>query len=79
MSFELNHQEWLTTPEAAEALGVSHHTLRRWANRDQILKAGEHFMYGPHRNSSKRWRVAAIKQLMLARGVMGYSTSRPDR
>jgi hypothetical protein len=79
MSFEIDANEWVTTPHAAKALGVAPLTLKRWADRDQFLKAGEHFMWGPHHNSARRWRVEAVKAALHARGARGYSTAKPER
>ena len=76
MSFELDPQVWLTTPQAAKALGVHADTLKRWADREQILKVGDHYMFGPHKNSPRRWEITAIKQTVLKRRALGYSLTR---
>lgn len=54
-----HHQpEWLPTSQAALALGVSPCTLKRYANRDGILKEGTHYRRGPHVNTAMLWHVA---------------------
>ncbi|QPN61965.1 helix-turn-helix domain-containing protein [Synechococcus sp. CBW1004] len=49
--------DWLPTPQAAQLLGISHSTLKRYASRDRLLEEGTHFRRGPHANTPLLWHV----------------------
>ncbi len=49
--------EWLPTTQAAQLLGVSGCTLKRYAKRDAILEEGTHWRRGPHTNTALVWHV----------------------
>ncbi|MEI6359507.1 MAG: hypothetical protein WCO50_04170 [Synechococcus sp. ELA619] len=49
--------EWLPTAQAAQALGISTCTLKRYARRDGLLQEGSHFRRGPHANTALVWNV----------------------
>ena len=42
---------------AAQLLGISHCTLKRYAKRDGLLQEGIHFRRGPHNNTALLWNV----------------------
>jgi hypothetical protein len=56
-SLSANSPEWLPTAQAAQHLGISSCTLKRYAKRDAILQEGTHYHRGPHRNTSLLWHV----------------------
>lgn len=60
--------DWLPTGQAAQQLGVSACTLKRYAKRDGILEEGTHFRHGVHANSPKVWHVKRCFQA-LSRGI----------
>ncbi len=65
---------WLPTGAAALALGVSADSLKRYANRHEILIEGKHFRRGAFPNSPIVWHVPACLQALTHRGM-----NRPGR
>jgi hypothetical protein len=52
-------EKWLPGLRAAQELGVSKTSLKRWADQG-ILSEGKHFARGPHPTSPTRWEVVGI-------------------
>ena len=59
---------WLPTGRAAQLLGCSPDTLKRYAIRDEFLISGEHWRRGPHANSPWVWNVPACEEAIRWRG-----------
>ena len=54
---------WLNTGVAAQQLGVSAYTLRRWRHDPRLnLKEGIHYRPGVYNNSPTTWDVEAVRQ-----------------
>ncbi|KAF0655016.1 hypothetical protein L107_00815 [Cyanobium sp. Copco_Reservoir_LC18] len=67
-----HHEElWLPTSQAARALGISPHTLKRYADRDGFLIEGTHCRRGPYPNSPRVWEVNGCRQAMSWRQCHG--------
>lgn len=66
-----NDDMWLRTGEAAHALGVSEDTLKRYAQQDEFLIEGVHWVRGLHLNSPILWNVPACEEAILWRGRRG--------
>ena len=68
-------ETWLSTRQAANALGISEWSLRRYAdNRTGFLTKGEHFRKGPHRTSKTAWHMEKVKEAMLQQGYVFFSS-----
>lgn len=67
----LTHQLWLPTGLAANTLGVSGITLKRYADRDGFLIEDKHWRRGPHPNSPRVWEINACRAAITRRGRHG--------
>ena len=66
----MKNQSWLPTKAAADALGVSPDTLKRYRETaGGFLEGGKHYNLGPTLNSPITWSVEAIRQAFHARGM----------
>jgi len=61
--------DWLPSPEAARALGVSLRTLKRYGAADGFLVPGQHWISGAFANSPTRWDVPACREVIHRRGI----------
>jgi hypothetical protein len=61
---------WLSTPAAALSLGLSPATLKRYADRDQILIEGNHWRSGLYRNSPRVWDVETCRKVLTHHGMV---------
>ena len=52
-------EQWLRTPQAAIACGVSERTLKRL--RGDVLEEGIHYQAGFSTNSAFRWEVNGVR------------------
>jgi hypothetical protein len=64
---------WLSTPAAALSLGLSPSTLKRYADRDQILIEGSHWRSGLYRNSPRVWDVESCRMVLTHHGMIRRS------
>lgn len=62
-------QQFLTTPKAAVALGISTWTLRRWTREGQLERDVHWKPRGPFHNSVKVFDIEAVRNWM---GTQGY-------
>lgn len=60
--------EWLPTGLAAQILGVSADSLKRYADRDCFLIEGKHWRKGPHFNSPRVWHIPGCIEALSYRG-----------
>jgi len=60
--------EWLRTGLAARELGVHETTLKNYADRDQFLIEGVHWIYGVHANSPRLWDLPKCRDALAYRG-----------
>jgi len=63
-SFLPNPEHWAYTVPAAQRLGLSAHTLKRYA-RAELFVFGEHYRPGVYRNSPWIWNLPACAERML--------------
>ena len=56
-------ERWLPSAKAAEALGISKVTLRRWAEFG-LLAEGQHYRKGLHPTSPWVWEVTSIVKVV---------------
>lgn len=59
---------WLPTGQAARELGISPDSLKRYADRDEVLVLGEHWRHGVHSNSPRVWNLPLCLQALNRRG-----------
>lgn len=59
---------WLPTGQAAQSLGVSMRTLKRYADTNHLLIEGKHWRFGPLANSPRQWNVDACTNALFYRG-----------
>jgi len=75
------HSEWLPTPEAARALGISPDTLKR--RRDHVggyLSQGRHWrLKTESANSAILWRVDLIRAELDKRGAVNARNAQLER
>lgn len=64
----LLHERWLPTGQAAQFLGVSPRTLKRYADIHVFLIEGQHWRRGPLCNSPRLWDVDACIAALSYRG-----------
>ncbi|MCT0201692.1 MAG: hypothetical protein N3Z28_04080 [Synechococcaceae cyanobacterium MAG-AL2] len=70
--------QWLPTPLAARALGVSTRTLKRYGHPEVgFLVPGVHWVAGPFANSTLRWDVETCRQVLHHRGMRVIGDVRP--
>jgi hypothetical protein len=70
--------QWLPTPLAARALGISPRTLKRYSNSgDGFLVPGVHWVAGPYANSPIRWDVEACREVLHHRGMKAIAEANP--
>ena len=66
----MKNQYWLPTKAAADALGISTDSLKRYRETaGGFLEGGTHYIVGPSINSPITWSVEAIRQAFHARGM----------
>ena len=61
-------EQWLRTPQAAIACGVSERTLKRL--RGDVLEEGIHYQAGFSSNSSYLWEVRSVREKLAWRGMI---------
>ena len=61
-------EQWLRTPQAAIACGVSERTLKRL--RDDVLEEGIHYQVGFSSNSAYLWEVQSVRAKLAWRGMI---------
>ena len=61
-------EQWLRTPQAAIACGVSERTLKRL--RDEVLEEGIHYQPGFSSNSAFLWEVNGVRAKLAYRGMI---------
>ena len=61
-------EQWLRTPQAAIACGVSERTLKRL--RGDVLEEGVHFQAGFSTNSAFLWEVNGVRAKLAWRGMI---------
>ena len=72
-------REWLPSPLAARALGISLRTLKRYGNPDTgFLIPGVHWAAGPYANSPTCWDVEACRAVLHHRGIQARQEMRPE-
>ena len=71
------NETWLSTREAARALGISEWSLRRYANADTgFLLEGKHFKKGRYRTSKTAWHMEQVKEAMENQGYLFFSDNK---
>jgi len=63
-------RDWRRTGLAAQELGVHEATLKRYADRDQILIESIHWIYGLYPNSPRLWDVKLCREVLAYRGKL---------
>ena len=61
-------EQWLRTPQAAIACGVSERTLKRL--RGDVLEEGIHYQVGFSSNSAITWEVNGVRSKLAWRGMI---------
>ena len=61
-------EQWLRTPQAAIACGVSERTLKRL--RDEILEEGVHYRPGFSTNAAITWEIYGVREKLAYRGMI---------
>lgn len=61
-------EQWLPTGLAARTFGVSHDSLKRYADRDCFLIECKHWRRGVHPNSPRLWNMSACAEALAYRG-----------
>jgi hypothetical protein len=61
-------EQWLRTPQAAIACGVSERTLKRL--RGEVLEEGIHYQAGFSSNSAYLWEVQSVCAKLAWRGMI---------
>ena len=61
-------EQWLRTPQAAIACGVSEKTLKRL--RGEVLEEGIHYQPGFSSNSAYLWEVRSVREKLAWRGMI---------
>ena len=61
-------EQWLRTPQAAIACGVSERTLKRL--RGDVLEEGIHYQAGFSTNSAFLWEVNGVRAKLAWRGMI---------
>jgi len=61
-------EQWLRTPQAAIACGVSEKTLKRL--RGDVLEEGIHYQAGFSSNSVYLWEVRSVREKLAWRGMI---------
>lgn len=61
----MSGKNWITTAEAAKALGITSVQLRRMIQENPSLKQGKHyFNVSPHKmRATYRWNIEALAKL----------------
>lgn len=69
-----NHDQWLPTPAAAQALGCSAiHLKRQRDTHGGVLQGGVHYALGISRTAAITWNVEACRKAMHHRGLLARS------
>jgi hypothetical protein len=72
--------QWLRSTEAAEALGFSVRTLKRYGHPESgFLLPGLHWLVGPFSNSPTRWNVPACRAVLHHRGIKARAELRIEQ
>jgi hypothetical protein len=72
--------QWLPSMEAAEALGVSVRTLKRYGHLESgFLLPEVHWIAGAYANSPTRWDVAACRAVLHHRGIKARQEMRIEQ
>jgi hypothetical protein len=72
--------QWFPSTEAAEALGVSVRTLKRYGNpHTGFLLPEVHWIAGAYANSPTRWDVAACRAVLHHRGIKARQEMRIEQ
>ena len=61
-------RQWLRTPQAAIACGVSEKTLKRL--RDEVLEKGVHYQPGFSANAAITWEIYGVREKLAYRGLI---------
>ena len=61
-------EQWLRTPQAAIACGVSERTLKRL--RDEVLEKGVHYQPGFSTNAAITWEIHGVREKLAYRGMI---------
>jgi|TARA_Y100000289_G_scaffold4425_1_gene4062 hypothetical protein len=62
---------WVSTTEAAELLGRSPQSLKRYRDiNGGFLDLGTHYNIGPYNNTPITWDVEAVRKELNYRGMM---------
>ena len=61
-------EQWLRTPQAAIACGVSEKTLKRLCG--DVLEEGIHYQAGFSTNSAFLWEVNGVREKLAYRGMI---------
>jgi len=69
---------WLPTGQAARELGISPDSLKRYADRDEVLVLGEHWRHGVHSNSPRVWNLPLCLQALNHRGRLQRQQPAPS-
>ena len=64
----MTEEQWLRTPQAAIACGVSERTLKRL--RGDVLEEGIHYQAGFSSNSAFLWEVRSVREKLAWRGMI---------
>ena len=61
-------EQWLRTPQAAIACGVSERTHKRL--RDEVLEEGVHYQPGFNANAAISWEIRCVREKLAYRGMI---------
>ena len=61
-------EQWLRTPQAAIACGVSERTLKRL--RDEVLEEGVLYQPGFSSNAAITWEIHGVREKLAWRGMI---------
>ena len=64
----MSEEQWLRTPQAAIACGVSERTLKRL--RGEVLEEGIPYRAGFSSNSACLWEVRSVREKLAWRGMI---------
>ena len=64
----MHEEQWLRTPQAAIACGLSERTLKRL--RDEILEKGVHYQPGFSANAAITWEIHGVREKLAYRGMI---------
>ena len=61
-------EQWLRTPQAAIACGVSERTLKRL--RHEVFEEGVHYRPGFSANAAFTWEIYGVRERLAYRGMI---------